>query len=49
MSICKLGKYKKYFVVNEIEIQAKAKYYCYFREKKNILFWNKNFTLCLTG
>ncbi len=34
MSICKSGKYKKYFVVNKIEIQAKSKYYCYFREKK---------------
>jgi len=34
MSICQLGKYKKFFVVNEIEIEAKPKYYCYFREKK---------------
>ncbi len=49
MTICKLGKYMKYFVVNKIEIQAKPKYYCYFRENKNKLFWNKNFTLYLTG
>jgi len=35
--ICKLGKHKKYFVVNETEIQAKPNY-CYFREeKKNII------------
>jgi len=39
----------KYFVVNEIEIQAKHKYYCYLRENKNKLFWNKNFLLYLTG
>ncbi len=37
MPICKLGKYKKYFVVNEIEIQEKPKYYCYFRGKKHII------------
>jgi hypothetical protein len=38
MSICILGKYKKYSVVNEIEIQAKPKYYCYFgEEKKHII------------
>jgi len=49
MTIYKLGKYMKYLVVNEIEIQAKPKYYCYFRENKNKLFWNKNFTLYLTG
>jgi len=34
-------------MVNEIEIQAKPKYYCYFRENK--LFWNKNITLYLAG
>jgi len=39
----------KYFVVKEIEIQAKPKYYCYFRENRNKLVWNKNFTLYLTG
>ncbi len=33
MSIFKLGKYKKYFVVIEIVIQAQPKYICYFREK----------------
>jgi len=37
MSICKLGKYEKFFVVNEIEIQAKPTYYFYFREKKHII------------
>jgi len=38
MSVCILGKYKKYFVVNEIEIQAKPKYCCYFRGKKTYYF-----------
>jgi len=40
MFICKLGKYKKYFKVHEIETQAKPKYCCYFREK-NYYFGTK--------
>ena len=38
MSIGKLGKYKKYFVVNEKGIQAKPKYICYIREKQTYYF-----------
>jgi len=39
MSICLLGKYDKYFVVNEIEIQAKPKYYCFFIHRKKTYYF----------
>ncbi len=41
MTICKLGKFKKYFKVHEIELQAKREYYCYVREKKHIIVEQK--------
>jgi len=49
MSICIIGKYKKYFVVNEIEIQTKPKYYCYFREKKTYYFGIKTLHFAWPG
>jgi len=49
MSICKLGKYKKYFVVNEKGIQAKPKYICYIWEKQTYYFGIKTLHFAWPG